>query len=308
MNLDHLRAFLLVARAGGFSRAAALFPTTQPTLSRQLRALEGELGCALFARRGRGVRLTEAGRRFLPGAEDLLQRADALAAGGRPRGGAAQVAGVLRLAAADSVVLARLPDVLRRLARRHPRLTVRLRTATTPEILSWVRERSCDAGLCMLPQAHPGVVLRPLWRDGLVAIAPQRHALAGRRVPLARFAREPQVMLRAGTLTHQALAAAWQAEGLALAPQLVVDTFHQVLELVAAGLGVGVVSELEARQALRRGQVARVRVAAVDGLPRPLGLVLPADGDTPPAVLALLDVVSPGRSARNVAPVPRRRA
>jgi DNA-binding transcriptional LysR family regulator len=193
------------------------------------------------------------------------------------------------------VVLARLPDVLRRLARRHPRLSVRLRTATTPEILTWVRERSADAGLCLLPQAHPGVVLRPLWQDSLVAIAPRGHALAGRRAPLARFAAEPQVLLRGGTLTQQALAAAWQAEGLALAPQLVVDTFHQVLELVAAGLGVGVVSALEARDALRRGRVARVRVAALDGLPRPLGLVLPAGGDTPPAVAALLEVVSSGR-------------
>jgi DNA-binding transcriptional LysR family regulator len=292
VDLDHLRAFLLVAREGGFSRAAAVFPTTQPTLSRQVRALEGELGRALFARRGRSVRLTEAGRALLPRAEDLLARADALVAErGRPAAAGPGCAGELQLAVADSVVLARLPAVLRRLAARHPRLAVRLRTATTPEILASLRAGTADAGLCMLPQAHPGLVLRPLWADRFVAIAPPRHALAGRRAPLERFAREPQVTLQAGTLAHQAQAAAFQAEGLALVSQFAVDTFHQVLELVAAGLGVGVVSAIEAREALARRRVARVRVARLDRLPRPLGLALPADRAPPPAVEALLEVL-----------------
>lgn len=292
MDLDHLRAFLLVAREGGFSRAAEVFPTTQPTLSRQVRALEAELGRALFARRGRTVRLTDAGRALLPQARDLLARADALVARSRRReADGAGCAGELHLAAADSVVLARLPAVLRRLSARHPRLAVRLRTATTPEILAWVRAGSADAGLCMLPQAHPGLVLRPLWTDRFVAIAPARHALAGRRAPVERFAREPQVTLRAGTLAHQAQAAAFHSAGLALVSQFEVDSFHQVLELVASGLGVGVVSAIEARDALQRRRVARVRVAGLDGLPRPLGLALPADRAAPPAVEALLEVL-----------------
>ena len=76
MELRHLRYFVAVAEAGSITRAAHVVRVAQPSLSRQLRQLEGEVGEPLFDRSGRRARLTPAGEVFLPLARDLVGRAD----------------------------------------------------------------------------------------------------------------------------------------------------------------------------------------------------------------------------------------
>jgi DNA-binding transcriptional LysR family regulator len=73
MELDQLRYFVAVARAGNFTRAAEQEGVTQPALSQQVQKLEVSLGVQLFERRGRSVRLTRAGERLLPQARWLLR-------------------------------------------------------------------------------------------------------------------------------------------------------------------------------------------------------------------------------------------
>src|SRR6185436_10951064 len=72
MTLQQVTYFLAAAEHGSFSRAARALYLAQPSLSEQVRALESELGVALFARSGSGVVLTEAGRAFRPEAERVL--------------------------------------------------------------------------------------------------------------------------------------------------------------------------------------------------------------------------------------------
>lgn len=275
MHLDHLRAFVAVAEAGGFSRAATIAATTQPTLSRQVKALEVELGRPLLDRLGRRVQLTDFGRQVLQKARPLLSAADELVQAARLSQG--RVVGELRLGAADSVVLSRAPVVLKRFQRRHPDVRIHVRTGVSPDILAWVREGSVDAGLCMLPDMHPGLTLMPLWEDGFVAIAPPRHPLATRRATLAEFAAERQLVIRPGTLSYQVIGAAFQSAGMSLVPDMDFERFHLIVGFVAAGMGVGVSSAIETQAALRRRQVARVRLPEIDALRRPLGLVLHVD-------------------------------
>jgi len=275
MNLDHLRAFVAVAEAGGFSRAAAIAATTQPTLSRQVKALEDELGRPLLDRLGRRVQLTEFGRQVLQKARPLLAAADELVHAARMSQG--RVVGELRLGAADSVVLSRAPVVLKRFQRRHPHVRVHVRTGVSPDILSWVRDGSVDAGLCMLPDMHPGLTLLPLWDDSFVAIVPPKHRLANRRAALPTFAAERQLVIRPGTLSYQVISSAFQSAGMSLVPDMDFERFHLIIGFVAAGMGVGVSSAVEAQAALRREQVARVRIKEIDAAQRPLGLALHVD-------------------------------
>jgi DNA-binding transcriptional LysR family regulator len=129
----------------------------------------------------------------------------------------------------------------------------------------------------MLPETHPGLLLRPLWNDRFVAISAPCHALAGMTVPLDVFAAQRQIVIRPGTLSHQLLTSAYQAEGLSLLPDMEFDNFHLITEFVAAGVGVGISSSTVAKPFLERGRVAQVRIRALDGLRRRLGLVLHAD-------------------------------
>ena len=124
MNLRFLRTFVAIADNGGFARAAVRLNLTQSAASRQIQALEDELGLRLFARIGRNVQLTPEGedllvrsRRLLFDAEAIGQRASALKTGN---------VGVLRVGATPQVIENLLADFLSRYRKRHAGVEVHL--------------------------------------------------------------------------------------------------------------------------------------------------------------------------------------
>jgi LysR family transcriptional regulator, cyn operon transcriptional activator len=124
MNLRDLRTFVAVADAGGVRRAAARLNVTQPTASRQIHALEAELGVPLFDRLGRRVRLTSEG-------DDLLRRvrrllADAESVGERARALKSGQTGILWVGATPQAIESPLVDFLALYRRRHPGVEVHL--------------------------------------------------------------------------------------------------------------------------------------------------------------------------------------
>lgn len=286
MDFRQLRAFVAVAEAGGFSRATGAAHASQPTLSRLVARLEDGLGRRVFDRLGRRVVLTDYGREVLRRAREILADVNALSGAG-----SAGVAGPLRIGIADSVVLGRFPDLLRRFLRRHPRVTAEVHTGLSPGILEWVREGRVDVGLSMLPTAAPGVQMRRLWRDRFLTVVPSRHPLAGRRGSLPRLARERLLGLQPGTLSHEAVAAAFQRAGTPYRPAMTFDSFHALVAFVGAGLGAGVATEASARPAIRRGRVARVAIGEIESLPRDLGAIWHADRDLTGPLEALLDLL-----------------
>lgn len=275
MELVQLEAFVAVAESGGFSRAAARMGGSQPTLSRQVRALELELGRSLFDRIGRRIELTRYGAEVLDLARDILSRTEALAGSGRLPVGS--LMGSIRIAAADSVVMQRLPKFIRRFRKQHPGVHPHLHTGLSPDILAWVREGRHDVGLCMLPESYPELALIELWRDSFVAIAPRDHELAGKRATLDEFAAERQVAIEPGTLSHQVLQSTFHAAGLSYVADMTLDSFQVICDLVAAGLGVGIVGGQVGEARIKRGQVARVRIRDLDRLPRSLGIAVHAE-------------------------------
>src|SRR5262249_9381260 len=124
MNLRHLRTFVAIADGGGMTSAAGRLNMTQPTASRQIDALESELGVSLFDRVGRRLQLTSEG-------EDLLQRsrrllADAESLGERARALKKGEAGTLRVGATPQAIESILADFLVLYRQRHPRIEVRV--------------------------------------------------------------------------------------------------------------------------------------------------------------------------------------
>src|SRR5262245_25964746 len=124
MNLRHVRALVTIADAGGFARAADRLNLSQPALSRQIDALELDLGVKLFDRIGRRVRLTgegedlvDRGRRLLQDAEAMVDRARALKSG---------ETGILRVGATPQVIENSLADFLTHFRSRHPGIEVHL--------------------------------------------------------------------------------------------------------------------------------------------------------------------------------------
>lgn len=299
MEIAQIQAFVAVAEAGGFSRAANLLVSTQPTLSRQVAALERELGRLLFDRLGRRIELTNFGRDCLERARTILSHVDALAASGVAHAG--KVTGLLRIGCADSVVFRRFPAVLQKFQRKYPGVRIRVRSGSSPQILDWVRDGLCDAGLCMLPRMFPELKLKEIWDDAFVAIVPPKHELAGQKVSLSRFASETQISIQEGTLSHQRLVAAYQDEGLSYVPEMSFDNFQLVVDLVRAGMGVALASRHVAESMLKRGHIAEVQVEGIENIHRSLGLAVHAERVMDGALAAFCEeldrVVAPSDSS-----------
>ncbi len=234
-----MRYVVAVAETGGFTRAAEHHQVVQSALSHQIAKLERELGARLFDRTSRSVRLTPAGRAFLPAARQALEaadraRAEVAAATGEVRGRLA-VGVIPTMAAVD------LPDVLERYRARHPQVRVTVRTGGSDPMLVQVRERVLDAAfLGLAPGANPGGVHGTiLARDEHVLITPPGHpeATAG-PLTLADLADEPFLDFPAGTAGRVQSDQAFAAAGVRRDVVMEVTSGTLLADLVRRGMGV----------------------------------------------------------------------
>jgi DNA-binding transcriptional LysR family regulator len=178
MEIRQLRYFRTVAEDLHFGRAAERLHIVQSAVSQQLRRLERELGVDLFDRTTRTVRLTDAGRRLLPHAKEVLaavSRARAAVDGLR-----AERARTVRLGTSSGLG-ARLDTILAEFGRLAPEATIELVTGATEERLKAVRSGELDAALLRGERDAPELELLPLWCDELMVALPARHDLAVRR-------------------------------------------------------------------------------------------------------------------------------
>ena len=176
MELRQLRYFATVAEELHFGRAAERLLIAQSVVSQQIRRLERELDVVLFERSPRHVRLTEAGRAFLPHALAVLDAQEqAVASMARF---AEHRSRVLRLGTSSGLG-DRLTTVLDGLARRLPDTSVELVNAPTGKRLEMVVDGDLDATF-VRGEVEGASALRvlPIWRDALVVVLPERHPLA----------------------------------------------------------------------------------------------------------------------------------
>ncbi|MQY07918.1 LysR family transcriptional regulator [Actinomadura macrotermitis] len=172
MDLRQLECFLAVAEELHFGRAAERLNVVQPSVSQQIQRLERGLGVRLFDRTSRQVALTAAGMRLVPEARAIMSAVERAAAAVREDGGS-----VLRLGTAD-VLGERLDVLLELFGRRLPGGSVNLVQVSPRERLERVRSGALDAALIRSAAPVPGVRLRPLWEDRVVAAIPAAHRLA----------------------------------------------------------------------------------------------------------------------------------
>jgi DNA-binding transcriptional LysR family regulator len=145
VELDHVEAFLAIARTGGFARGSAALRLSQPAASRRIKLLEAELGAPLFDRLSRGVTLTEAGRAFLPHAQALLaSMRDGIEAVSAVHGTSR---GTVTLALVGTLASTSLTARLSRLRQAHPGLDLRLRTALSTQVSALVLRGDAALGL-----------------------------------------------------------------------------------------------------------------------------------------------------------------
>src|SRR5918911_554938 len=163
MTLQQLSYFLAAAEHGSFSAAADALHLAQPSLSEQIRRLEAELGVPLFARGGRGLELTEAGRLLRPQAERTLAAAQEAAESVREvRDLAGGTVSFGTFGTAHHYLLGGLIEDFRT---RHPAVRVRVVGQNSAEVADAVRDGELEAGLVVLPIDDRGLDVRPAMRE-----------------------------------------------------------------------------------------------------------------------------------------------
>lgn len=239
MELRQVRAFVAVALEGHVGRAAERLHVTQPTLSRQVAALERAIGVPLFDRVGRGLVLTPAGEVFLAGAQDLVRRADELVVDtGRAHRGEI---GVLRIGFVQSATFEALPGLVSAVRAASPDVRVEVTAMTTLRQTAALADGLIDVGLLRPPVTAPELELRTVSHDHLCVALPGGHPLTRkRRVSLVDLADEPFVLYgrESGPSVHDTIVGHCQAAG--FTPRIVQDAVdvQTIVALVAAGLGV----------------------------------------------------------------------
>lgn len=245
-----LRIVRAVAENGSITAAAAALGFSQPAISQHLKRAEQRIGMPIVARAGRSVRLTEAGRVLERHARTITTALDAAA------GELAELAGLragrVRLAAFPSASSTLVPQLLGRIARRHPGLGISYLEAEPPEAVRAVRDQRADLALTF---SYPGdrvdphrdsargLVVAPLWRDEMFVVLPAGHPSANApRVALDTLAAENWIGGCPRCRGHLLQLA--EESGFVPAISYETDNFVAVLGMVAAGLGVALTPSL----------------------------------------------------------------
>ncbi|HZT89344.1 MAG TPA: LysR family transcriptional regulator [Stellaceae bacterium] len=287
MELRHLRYFLAVAEEGHVTRAAERLGMQQPPLSQQIRALEAELEVQLFRRRPRGMELTQAGAALLEEARAILGRAEqAVTAVRRAARGEEGRLGLGFTSSASFHPF--VPRAIRSFAEAHPRVSLSLEENGTAELVEALQGQRIDAAFVRSPIGEaPGIVVRPLLAEEMVAALPEGHrldaAMDAAPLPLDALSDETFILYRRplGPGLYDAIIAACRRTG--FSPQIgqAAPRLFSTLSLVAAGLGVSLVPASMRR--LRVEGVAYRRLDPAAELSAPLNLAHRRDETSPAA-------------------------
>lgn len=277
MRLEQLQAFLAIAETGSFQQAARRCGVTQSTISRQIQALEADLGLPLFHRTAQ-AKLTLAGERFFPRARKICQEwqsareelADLLA-GNQPE---------LCVAAIHSVCAYYLPPVLQKFCCNYPDVQLRVTALGSDRALKVLRDGLVDLAIVMnnrLLTTTPDMVVDILYEESIQVLMAAEHPLAQYEpVPWSDLARYPQVVFKDGYGMQRLVQDLFLKQGLAL---------RAVLELNTPDAFRGVVREGEMIALLPESALVEARydsTLAVRSLPPCVELSKGATSSTDP--------------------------
>lgn len=303
MTLDQLRIFVAVAERGHVTRAAKSLGMTQSAVSAAISALEKRYGTALFDRLGRRIELTEAGRRFLPEARAVLERAATARSVLEDLSGL--TVGALSIAASQTIATYWLPRRLADFHARYPGVRLDVTIANTRQVETAVVEGAVDLGLVEGPTRQRVLLRQPVDVDRLVLVVasdqPGPPTGVGGRVDLEQIS---WVIREAGSGTRDSFEAFVKAQGAdmkRLRIFLVLPSNEAVREAVEAGAGATVISEHVVARDLAAG---RLKAIPVDLPEREFAVLRHPDRHQTRAQSALIELLTTGRDGGAEGDVP----
>ncbi|GAB3429856.1 LysR substrate-binding domain-containing protein [Massilia solisilvae] len=287
MEITQIRHFVRIAETGSYIKAADLLDIGQSTLSRQVRALEVELRASLFYRHGRGVLLTEAGKKFLEYARAVLHLMDSATIAVRDSESA--FSGQLAIGMAPSIGRACIPLLLPELVERYPRAAISVVEGLSGALYDAVLLGQLDFALLYNPAASPNIKITPIVAEPLYLIGAAPVGEDRDQVTLAAVAELPLILPHGNHSVRVAVESAAARLGLGVNVKLQVDSSYSTMQLVAQGIGYSIMPRLVGRGAgLPALSWQKIENPALEAT---LCMVQPAQQPSNPLVAAAAEVV-----------------
>jgi len=284
LHVEQLESFLEVARRGNISRTAEATFVNQPTLTARLHALEREVGAALFVRSRRGMRLTDAGRAFLPFAERALRELRAGKAA--VDGSAAPTSGRLVLAAAPAVSTYQLPDLLQRFAAAYPRVEIAVRTGHSEDVLAMVLREDIDLGF-MRAIAHKDIQAWPFSEEQLVLVVAPRHPFSKHRaVKTAALGDEKLILFDRTSSYYELTQALFINAGVQPRSIMELDNIEAAKRMVERRLGVALLPRSAVERDIGARKLRLVRIADAPQVTQSIVIARRRDFGPPQGIVA----------------------
>ena len=237
----HLRSFHAVATHGGFTKAADMLHITQPTLSGQVKELEQRYGVKLFVRHGRRIELTELGASAFTITSKLFRHEDQVEQ--LFRSAKNLTTGELQVGAESPYIVTPLLAQFQRL---YPGIHISIRYGNSEQVMHWLESQRCDVAILPNVADDQRLHIIPLQPDQLIAFVALDHAWSERRsIGLEQLVSQRVILREKGSRTRSIFEQALDDADLSLSDVMEISSREGVCEAVAAGFGVGIISENE---------------------------------------------------------------
>lgn len=263
VSLSSLRSFLAVAKHRGISRALGELHLTQPAVSRQIQSLEEYLDAQLFLRKGRFLKLTEAGyilEHYASRVFQLLTEAQEEIDGLK-----GLIRGHLRISAATTVGIYMIPDILGAFKSEHPGIEISLTISNKEEVLRQVKAGTVDLGFAGPPVPFPDFASHAFMEDSMVLIVSPQHPFATRDSVTAReLAEDVFIHREVGSGTREIIEGQLRRAGVSLTQTMELASTEGIKKAVSANLGISIVSSRAVTLEVMIGSLSAVWVSDLD--------------------------------------------
>jgi LysR family transcriptional regulator, carnitine catabolism transcriptional activator len=242
LTFKQLQGFVQLNRRRSYTLAAADIGITQSALTLLIQTLERTIGTALIVRKSRPLKLTEAGSRFLPLSERILEDVDLAAAVG-----SVSAHSRLTIATLPTLAATLLPKIVVEFRNQYPHVAVQIRDALTEDIIARVRSGDAHFGLGAFLGYDDDLTLLPLFSDRLVALAaPTTFKRTPRLLTWTRLAQHPTIQMSRDSNIRKLTDLAFFQHGIDVRPAFETQLVSTAVAFVRAGLGIAVIPALEA--------------------------------------------------------------
>lgn len=282
MDIQNIRAFLMVADTGSFSRAAEKLFITQPAISKRISTLEFSLDCQLFDRLGKTVQLTQAGEALIPGYRRILVEIDeARRIISTLR---TQVSGHLRFGTSHHIGLHRLPPVLRQYTNQFPQVELDIQFMDSEQASALILQGDIELALITLPDTiEEPLTMIPIWSDPMECVVANDHLLAKQKTVSRKQLAEHGVLIQShSTHTRDIVDRALKLDA---DTKIIMESnyLETIKAMIQNGLGWGVLPESMIDKSLHRLKIKDVKME------RHLGVLLHASRTLSNSAAALLE-------------------